>query len=249
MDEDQHGGDSRARGAVEKPIAPQEHRKRGRPRQSEGPVVTREDIVREALVSTTGSGMAGLVLRDVARRLGVSLPTIQRHFATKDELWRACVDAVMDDVPVRADLDPNVPLDFNERVTEFLRNLINRTALYPHATAAMWNDADPGSDERLDYLAARMAPFVETARNRFSVAVGMNVFRDIDPDVFFALMVLGVSSLGRSKFALRRLFDIDLDNPEERETFSNALTDIFLNGLRTQPDDAPSNDDGGLPAP
>jgi len=207
-------------------------RRRGRPRLSEGPAVTREEIVSEALVSLTGSGVAGLVLRDVARRLGVSLPTIQRHFATKDDLWRACVDSVIDDVPIRIDLDSDEGSKIDERVTQFLQQLVRRTALYPHATAAMWNDTEPGSDERLGYLVERMAPLVELARNRFSVANALGVFRDVDPNVFFALIVLGVSSLGRSKYPLQRLFGIDIEDEAVRDGFSNALADILLNGLR-----------------
>ena len=206
-------------------------RRRGRPRLSEGPAATREDIIREALVSLTGSGVAGLVLRDVARRLGVSLPTIQRHFATKDDLWRACVDSVIEELPIRVDLDPNQLGDIDTQVELFIQQLVRRTALYPYTTAAMWNDAEPGAEERLAYLASRMAPRVEVARNRFSVAVALGVFRDIDPNVFFALIALGVSSLGRSKYPLQQLFGIDVENEIARNAFSDALSDLLLNGL------------------
>lgn len=198
-------------------------------------MVTREDIVREALVSLTGSGVAGLVLRDVARRLGVSLPTIQRHFPTKDDLWRACVDSIIEELPIRVDLHPDEVGNPDAQVTLFIRQLIYRTAIFPHTTAAMWNDAEPGSEERLTYLAAAMAPRVDLARDRFSAAVGLGIFRDIDPAVFFALIALGVSSLGRSKYPLRRLFDIDLEDETARDTFSNALADLLLNGLLPRP--------------
>ncbi|HVB01814.1 MAG TPA: TetR/AcrR family transcriptional regulator [Acidimicrobiales bacterium] len=209
-------------------------RRRGRPRLSEGPAVTREEIVREALVSLTGSGVAGLVLRDVARRLSVSLPTIQRHFATKDDLWRACVGSLIDDAPIRTDIDADEVSNLDEQVTLYLQHLVRRTALYPYATAAMWNDTGPGSEERLAYLVERTAPLVELARNRFSVAKALGVFREIDQDVFFALIVLGVSSLGCSKFPLQRLFGIDIEDEAVRDGFSNALADILLNGLRSR---------------
>ncbi len=214
------------------PTHPTEPRRRGRPRLTEGPAVTREDIIREALVSLTGSGVAGLVLRDVARRLGVSLPSIQRHFATKDDLWRACVDSVISETPIRVDLDPDKVGDIGDQVEVYIKQLVRRTALYPNTTAAMWNDAEPGADERLAYLAARMAPRVEIARNRFSMAVALGVFRDVDPNVFFALVALGVSSLGRSKYPLQQLFGIDVENATARDAFSEALSDILLHGLR-----------------
>lgn len=209
-------------------------RRRGRPLQADGPVVTRDQIVREALISLTGSGSSGLVLREVARRLNVSLSTIQRHFPTKDDLWRACVDAVIDDVPIRADAPLLRDPEFN--VGDFLRSVIERTALYPHATAAMWSDTDPGADERLTYLIDRMLPIVEIAQNRFAMASQLDLFRDVNSDVFFALISLGISSLGRSKVPLQKVFGIDLDDAEERSRFASSLSDILLYGVLPRPD-------------
>jgi AcrR family transcriptional regulator len=199
-------------------------------------VVTREEIVREALVSLTGAGSSGLVLREVARRLHVSLSTIQRHFATKDDLWRACVDAVIEDVPIRA--DSSFAADPQFRVSDYLKSVIERTALYPHTTAAMWSDTDPGAEERLAYLAERMTPVVEIARSRFAVATELGLFRDVDADVFFALISLGISSLGRSRIPLQQVFGIDLEDSDERTRFANSLADILLNGVlpRSAPD-------------
>ena len=211
-------------------------RRRGRPLRADGPVVTREQIVREALVSLTSAGSSGLVLREVARRLHVSLSTIQRHFPTKDDLWRACVDAAISDVPVRTDeaflSDPGFS------VSDFLKSVIERTALYPQTTAAMWSDAEPGAEDRLGYLVERMSPIVEIARGRFSTATELGLFREVDPAVFFALISLGISSLGRSKIPLAEVFGIDLEDPDERARFTSGLLDILLNGVlpRAEPD-------------
>ncbi len=60
--------------------------------------MTREAILGVALRAVQANGSAGLTLREVARELGVSLPTLQRHFATKDDLWRACVDTAFEHV-------------------------------------------------------------------------------------------------------------------------------------------------------
>lgn len=209
--------------------APRPKRRPGRPRRSEGPAVSREAIIHEALVSLTASGSAGFALRDIARRLGVSLPTLQRHFPTKDDLWRACVDAIAADVPVsETDTvhDASTPL-----LSNFVRRLIERTTQYPRATAAMWNDKEPGAEERLHYLLERFAPRVEIGRQNLESAVAVGVFREIDTDVFMALLTLGISSLVSSRYPLRELFGIDLDNDDDRERFAGALSEILLYGL------------------
>src|ERR1700736_1004331 len=49
---------------------------------------TREQIL-DALVRTIGQGVAGLSIPAVAREAGVSIPTVYRHFHTKQELVTA----------------------------------------------------------------------------------------------------------------------------------------------------------------
>ena len=217
---------------------PRPKRRPGRPRRSEGPAVSREAIIHEALVSLTANGSAGFALRDIARRLGVSLPTLQRHFPTKDDLWRACVDAIAEDVPI--DETDAVHDNSNPLLSNFVRRLIERTTKYPRATAAMWNDNEPGSEERLNYLLERFVPRMEIGRQNLASAVAVGVFREVDPDVFMALLGLGVSSLVSSRYPLQKLFGIDLNDEEQREHFAQALSEILLFGLVSREDAMPA---------
>jgi AcrR family transcriptional regulator len=89
------------------------------------------------------SGWAGLSLWGLARQLGVSLATIQRHFATKDELWLAAVDAAL---PLR-----DLPSDADG-------------ADRPGITAAVWNDESPGAQSRIEHLTARSQAVIDGGR-------------------------------------------------------------------------------------
>lgn len=212
-----------------KPAAPGAARSPGRPRRGSPPAVTRDAIVTAALASLTASGAAGLVLRDVARRLSVSLATIQRHFRTRDDLWRACVDHVVEHQPFTDGAAAAATV--TDGVSGFLRYLVNRTTQYPFATAALWNDEGAGAAERLEYLYSRMAPVIERARARFGVVTEAGAVRPIAPEVLFALLSLGVSSLGRSQGALRELFGVDLADDVARTAFADGVADLLLFGL------------------
>ncbi len=191
--------------------------------------MTREAIVATALESIRNHGLRGLALREVARRLAVSLPTIQHHFATRDELWRGCVDHLTAQrLPMLEALPSQVP---GAGLAEILRAQLAQTTLAPGLTAAMWHDPEEGAEERLDYLEERARPLVELGRRRIQAGITNGTLRPVDPDVVTALIGLGMGSLANAPEAMRRLFGIDLDDEAARERLATALTDILLNGL------------------
>ena len=68
-------------------------RKRGRPKGSGK--VDPQRIVDAALDALADGGYPALTMRGVSRSVGVSLATLQHHFPTKDALWRAAVDHLL----------------------------------------------------------------------------------------------------------------------------------------------------------
>jgi AcrR family transcriptional regulator len=191
--------------------------------------VTRASIVSVALESLQANGMAGLALRDVARRLGVSLPSVQRHFATKDELWRACVDAALESVVLP--LPPEGGIDPRSGVGRHLKNQFERGSRMPGFTAAMSNDSEPGADARLDYLAERARPVIDGWLAALSAGSEAGLLRPVPAKVVLAVIALGVSSLASSRQGLLRLFGIDLDDDASRQEVVDSIGDLLLYGL------------------
>jgi AcrR family transcriptional regulator len=176
------------------------------------------------------SGWAGLSLRGLARQLGVSLATIQRHFATKDELWRAAVDAALPlrDLPSHADA---ADADAAGRFADNLRALIARSADRPGITAAVWNDQSPGAQSRIEHLTARSQAVLDGGRAQIAAGAAAGVLRPIEPEVLLALVGLGITSLASSTDALRQLFGIDIAQPAQRDRLADALADLLLHGV------------------
>lgn len=220
-----YGGSSGGRGSAPGPV-----RRRGRPRREEGPAVTADAIVEAGLAAIQDNGWSGLALRDVARRLGVTLPAVQRHFPTKDELWRACVDRLIAE-RFGAGLGDELvgPAD---RLLAALRARFERSGVEPGLTAAMLHDRSEGAEERLDYLCRAVRPVIESGRDRLTEAVDAGVMRPVDIDIVLALIGIGLSSLANGGPALQRLFGIDLADEGQREYFAATLADILIFGLR-----------------
>ncbi|MGK5732250.1 TetR/AcrR family transcriptional regulator [Streptomyces sp. URMC 124] len=73
-----------------------------RPRGAEQPGLSREAIVREAIVMLDADGIEALSMRKLAARLNAGATSLYRHVATKDELMELAVDEVFGEVVVPA---------------------------------------------------------------------------------------------------------------------------------------------------
>ncbi len=211
--------------SVSQPIR---HR-RGRPRLSEGPAVTRDQILEAALEALRSNGMRGLSLREIARKLHVTLPTIQRHFATKDDLWRACIDQSVATLPLVR--DPHQPQDPKAVLSAHIRGQIERSITFQMATATMWNDREDGGEERIAYLTEHIKPVIIRARERLALGIDLGLFRSFDTDLVIAIIALGVSAISASPVAMDQLFSIDITDPEVQNHLVDELTDILLYGM------------------
>jgi AcrR family transcriptional regulator len=203
-------------------------RRPGRPNATEGPAVTRQAIVDAALRTLADCGYPGLSLRGLARSLGVSLATVQRHFATKDDLWRAAIDAAL---PLPSGTDGATSRQPGHGPGAELRNTVHRALTRPGVTAAVWNDTTPGASERLDHLTARAGAVLQEGRERLGAGIASGTLRPIDVNALLALVGLGITSVASSGDGLRRLFGIDIDDPTEQDRLADSLTDILLNGI------------------
>jgi len=197
--------------------------------------VTREAIIEAALGTLQEEGAAGLSLREVARRLGVTLPSIQRHFQSKDSLWRACVDRATSEVLVeRANFDDAGPTE-GAWLAAHVRALTARSGRLPGLTAAILNDTSRGAEDRLDYLVTRAEPVLDRARERIERGQLAGRVRPVDVEVILALLAVGLTSMASSRSGLRRLFGIDLADAADAEHFAEALVDLLRHGLEATP--------------
>jgi AcrR family transcriptional regulator len=85
----------------------------------------RMELVREAVALAREKGAAGVVLREVARRAGVSHNAAYRHFADREELLREVAQAGMDDLAtaMRGRLDRRLGGTTEARARRRLREL------------------------------------------------------------------------------------------------------------------------------
>ncbi|HUC21102.1 MAG TPA: helix-turn-helix domain-containing protein, partial [Streptosporangiaceae bacterium] len=59
---------------------------------------TRDRILAAALDLFSELSFEGATTREIAARAGVTQPLLNYHFSTKDELWRAAVDGLFEEL-------------------------------------------------------------------------------------------------------------------------------------------------------
>ena len=174
-----------------------ERPRRGRGRPKGTGKVDPDDIIDAALAALTSGGYRGLSMRGIARTLGVSLSSVQNHYPTKDDLWRACVDYLTNDAMSRGRHDG--PPDLARSISAFLELHGSR----PGLLAALLTDADDGSTERIAYVAENFAKMLAGPAEELRELEAMGLARPVSADAFFALMTIGIGSIAGAAHALK----------------------------------------------
>jgi TetR/AcrR family tetracycline transcriptional repressor len=118
--------------------------------------ISRTDVVRAAIDVIDEAGLAGLTLRGVASRLGVSAPTLYWHVKDKRHLLDLVADRVMADVPgsVRVPHEGEAVWDWLAEASRVRRALLlaHRDSVQVVAGNRPTDDALPGIDRTLGVL-------------------------------------------------------------------------------------------------
>lgn len=203
-----------------------------------GSKVSRERILRAALVEFARHGFEGATTAAVARVVGVTQPLIHYHFGSKDALWRAVVDAAFEPLMQVVEALPRDPYsngDARENLKRSFRIVLEFSATHPELSRLVLAEAVvPGP--RLEWMAARyLKPLAQRLECRLDEGRREGYFRDL-PHLGPVLVCFG---------ALPHLFDggplvtmfagVDPSSPEDRKRFTDTLLEVFVAGLLTTP--------------
>ena len=202
---------------------PESKRPPGRPKG--GSAFSRSDIVEAALDAIASGGYPALTIRGVARSIGASHATVQRHFATKDELWRGAVDSMFD----RFEL-PTGPSS-RDAPRDGITNLLGSGSAHPGVITAWLTDRSPGHRARFDYIAERLAERHEVVHSMIVDMQAAGEARSFDASALLLLINVGIGAIASAPTATREIYGFDLDDSSDRRRLAGALADILTVGV------------------
>lgn len=200
---------------------------RGRGRPIGGSAFARQDVINAALSAIARGGYDALSMRGVAREIGASLATVQRHFATKDDLWRGSVDSFLDGFEA-----PGLtPARDGSMLVTVIEQMLGRSSTHPGLIPSLISDRSSGHEQRWAYLQSRLAGRQELALAQMETLKGEGLMRDVDVRALLMLLQVGVSSMANTVPSASTVYGFNVEDAKDRRRLAESLADILRFGL------------------
>lgn len=186
---------------------------------------TRDRIVAAAVDLFAARSFDGASTREIAARAGVTQPLVNYHFHSKDELWRAAVDRLFDQLDSWLS-DRATGLRGVDEVTVaklVIREFVTFSARHPQLHRIITQESKADSP-RMDYLVDRhVRPIYERTTQMFEALVAAGAVADIPAAHLYYIL----TGAGPTMFVLgpecRRLTSLDPTDDAVIEAHADAV--------------------------
>ena len=191
---------------------------------------TRERILAAAVDLFADRSFAGATTREIAARAGVSQPSLNYHFHSKDVLWRAAVDSLF--ARLNAALLTRIEglrgVDLVTTAKLVVRDFITFSAAHPQLHRIITQESK-GEGDRIDWLVDQhVRPLYELTTAMFERLAEQGAVPSV-PAPFLYYILTGA---GPTIFVLapecRRLAGFDPLSPEAVQTHADAVIDLLF---------------------
>jgi TetR/AcrR family transcriptional regulator len=197
---------------------------RRRPRAGSDEVRAR--LIDAALIEFAAHGFEGASTRAIATRAGAHQPQINYHFESKDELWKATIILLMDELDDLVDaVNADTP---RESFAGFIRAMVHLAATRPELNRIMIHEATSPS-ERLTWLVesqlrARTTPMLALWDHLLETGEAAAVPRPL----VYHLLIGAASLLHANAPEARLLLQIEPTDSAMVEAHADAMVALFL---------------------
>lgn len=190
---------------------------------------TRRAISEAALRLFARRGFEPVSVRDVAEEAGTTHSLIRHHFGSKEQLWRAVVDAA--DAEYVSAMRPVLAEAAEEEVPEaaiaaIVRGVVRTSAEHPEIVRLLVHEGASGG-ERLGYILGCLVPLREAVTELFARLRRRGLLGQFDGDALFLLLL----TVGATPFALSALSEGVLGEDVLTEEYADRHADQILQTL------------------
>lgn len=191
---------------------------------------TRGRILAAALDLFADRSFDGASTREIAERAGVSQPSLNYHFQSKDELWRAAVDGLFakltETMSARVEGLRGVELLTSAKL--LVRDFIEFSAANPQLHRIITQESKVDGP-RIDWLVdEHVRPLYELTTSMFERLAAEGHVPDVPPPFLYYLL----TGAGPTIFVLapecRRLAGFDPTTPDAVTTHADAVIDLLF---------------------
>ncbi len=197
-------------------------RKRGSYKTSQ---LVRTRLIDAAMTEFAAHGFEGSSTRAIARRAGAHQPQINYHFETKEALWRAVMDRMMEEVDTHLANDETEPRAI---VDAMIRGLVHFAAARPELNRMMIHEASSPSDRLTWLIVTHIRPRYEGFLAGWEALRAAGHGRDVPPELAYHLMIGAATLLHANAPEVEALIGITPSDPETVERHADTMVTLFL---------------------
>jgi TetR/AcrR family transcriptional regulator len=200
-------------------------------RRRRGSLQTREAILQAAVAEFAEHGYSGARVERIVERAGTNMRLVYVHFGSKEELYRAALEAVYAEIRAKerdldlANLNPRLAMEklIDFTVDHFLRHPAFRSlTTYENLLGGQ-------TVARSQTIAALSSPLIETIRGVLDRGQTEGVFhRSVDPLQLYVSIVALSSHHLNNVHTLSATFQTDLSAPEWRAERAHHVRTMLL---------------------
>jgi AcrR family transcriptional regulator len=191
-----------------------------------------ERILEAALELFSERSFEGATTREIASRAGVTQPLLNYHFRTKDDLWRAAVGVLFEELTseLSARLEGLRGVDELTTARLLVREFVVFSATHPQVHRIITQECK-SDGPRMDWLVETyIRPLYESTAALFTTLVAQGHL----PDIPVAHLYYMLTGAGPTLFVLgpecRRLTGIDPSDPAVIEAHADAVCRFMFGG-------------------
>lgn len=200
------------------------------PTRRAGSAATRQRILEAALDLFADRSFDGASTRDIADRAGVSQPSLAYHFRSKEELWRAAVDAVFAELVATLDgrIDGLRGVDPATTARLVMREFILFAAAHPQLHRIVSQESSC-EGERFEYLVERhIRPLFDRTTAAFAELSARGAVPDVPAELLYYILTGAGPTLFVHAAAFRRLTGQDPFAPATVEAHADAVIGLLF---------------------
>lgn len=200
----------------------------GRTRRNRGSEIVRSALVNSAIAEFSAHGFEGASTRRIAEGADAHQSQIKYHFDSKDELWRRCIELLMDELDdAIADQFDGTRGDARAVFEASIRGLVHFAASRPELNRIMMHEAMHESDRLVWIVETHLGERHATLTAAWAELVAEGLVADIDADLLYHT-VIGATSLLYANAPEAVLLGIDATAPGMVERHADAIVALFL---------------------
>lgn len=202
---------------------------KGRRRVNKGTEVVRDRLIEAALTEFAAGGYEGTSTRAIASRAEAHQPQINYHFTSKDELWKVCLERLLDELGTTIEeyTDSIDRSDDRAMLAAIIRGLVVFAARRPELNRIMMHEGTAASPRLTWLVTTHLEWRHRDLRRRWEALSARGAAAPLPADILYHVLI-GAASLLYANAPEARLLGVDPDDQTVVDAHADALIGMLL---------------------